>query len=78
MTWGRIDSGPNWSNVEAAIRVLAGHLLDPVQLFVTLGVAGLLPGPGALKRDLVGAQQLPSCRSRSRPTLTTPTGLPAR
>src|SRR5215212_491490 len=23
------------------------------------GVAGLLPGPGALKRDLVGAQQLP-------------------
>jgi hypothetical protein len=44
---------------EAAIRVLAGHLLDPVQLFVTLGVAGLLPGPGALKRDLVGAQQLP-------------------
>ena len=35
------------------------HLLDPVQLGVLGRVGGLLPGPGALKGDVVGVQDPP-------------------
>ena len=44
---------------EAPGREPADDLLDPVQLSVLVGVAGLLPGAGALKADLGFAQDLP-------------------
>jgi hypothetical protein len=44
---------------EAAVQVFAGHFFDPVQLRLLVGVGGLLPGAGTLKRDLVTVQQLP-------------------
>jgi len=56
---GRIDSGPNWSKGETPVREPGGDLLDPVELGVEVRVGGLLPGAGALERDVVAAQQLP-------------------
>ena len=44
---------------EAAVRVMAGHVLDPVQLGVLVRVMGFLPGPGALEADPAGVQELP-------------------
>jgi hypothetical protein len=43
---------------ETAVRELAGHLLDPVQLGVLVRILGLLPRPGPLKRHPMLAQQL--------------------
>src|SRR4051812_10818934 len=56
---GRIDSGPNWVEGETAVRELRGDLLDAVEFGVLVRVGGLLPGAGALERDVVAAQQLP-------------------
>jgi hypothetical protein len=44
---------------EAAVWVMAGHVLDPVQLGVPVRIAGFLPGPGALEADAAGVQDLP-------------------
>jgi hypothetical protein len=42
---------PELVKAEAAIREMAGHVLDPVQLGVLVRVGGFLPGPGALEAD---------------------------
>src|SRR5256885_1082503 len=34
---------------EAPVRVMAGHVLDPVQLGVPVRITGLFPGPGPLE-----------------------------
>ena len=44
---------------KAAVRVGAGHVLDPVQLGVPVRITGLLPGPGPLEADPAGVQDLP-------------------
>jgi len=44
---------------EAAVRLGAGHVLDPVQLGLLVRVGGLLPGPGPLEGNPAGVQQLP-------------------
>ena len=44
---------------EDAIGKPGDHFLDPVQLGVLGRVGGLLPGPGALKGDVVGVQDPP-------------------
>jgi hypothetical protein len=36
---------------EAAVRVMAGHVLDPVQLGVPVRIGRFLPGPRPLERD---------------------------
>src|SRR5215469_9761367 len=50
---------PELVEPEAAVRVLAGHVLDPVQLGIPVRVGGLLPGPGALEADPAAVQDLP-------------------
>ena len=44
---------------EAAVGVMAGHVLDPVQLGVPVRITGLFPGPGPLETDPAGVQDLP-------------------
>ena len=44
---------------EAAVRVMAGPVLDPGQLGVPVRIAGLFPGPGPLEADAAGVQDLP-------------------
>jgi hypothetical protein len=44
---------------EAPVREPPDDLLDPVELGVLVRIARLLPGPSALKGDLVGVQDLP-------------------
>ena len=44
---------------EAPVGVMAGHVLDPVQLGVPVRITGLLPGPGPLEADAAGVQDLP-------------------
>jgi hypothetical protein len=39
---------------KAPVRVMAGHVLDPVQLGVPVRITGLLPGPGPLEGDAAG------------------------
>ena len=41
---------------EAAHREVAGHVVDPVQFGVLVGVGGFLPGTRALEADVVLAQ----------------------
>ena len=43
---------------EAAHREVAGHVVDPVQFGVLVGVGGFLPGTRALEADVVFAQDL--------------------
>jgi len=61
---GRAEAGPDRQRAELVegetpVPEPADDLLDPVQLAVLIRVARLLPGPGALKGDLVGVQDLP-------------------
>jgi hypothetical protein len=44
---------------EAPVRVMAGHVLDPVQLGVLVRIGGLLPGPRPLEADPAGVEDLP-------------------
>jgi len=44
---------------EHAVREAFQHLLDAVQLGVTLGVGRLLPGFGALEGDAAAGEQAP-------------------
>ena len=43
---------------EAAHREVTGHVVDPVEFGVLVGVGGFLPGPRALEADVVLAQDL--------------------
>jgi hypothetical protein len=38
---------------EAAIRVMAGYVLDPIQVGVPVRVGGLLPGPVRVRGKLI-------------------------
>ena len=44
---------------EAPVRVMAGHMLDPVQLGFLIRISRFLPGPGPLEGDPAGVQDLP-------------------
>ncbi len=60
---GRAVAGADreWSELverEAPHRVVAAHVLDPVELGFLVRVGGVLPGPGPLEADLVLAQDL--------------------
>jgi len=44
---------------EASVWIMAGHVLDPVQLGVLVRVGGFLPGPDPLEGDAAGVQDLP-------------------
>src|ERR1035441_8758298 len=61
---GHAAAGPDRQRPELVKREAAGremgvHILDPVQLGITVRVGGLLPGPGALEGDTAGVQDLP-------------------
>ena len=38
-----MDNGPDWPKGEAPVRVMAGHVLDPVQLGVLARITGADP-----------------------------------
>ena len=44
---------------KTAVRVMPGHVLDPVQLGVPVRIPGLFPGPGPLEADPARVQDLP-------------------
>ena len=60
---------PELAEGETPARVMAAHVLDPVQLGILARVGGFLPGPGALKADAADVQDLaqPLPANRHRP-----------
>ena len=47
---------PELAGGGAAVRIITGHVLDPVPLGVLVRVGGLLPGPGPLGGNPAGVQ----------------------